>query len=42
MVFPKPEDQKDKDYVKKFEFIFTKFPLNKVGRPFLNVWALMG
>ena len=26
----------------KFQFNLTKFPLKKVGRPFLDVWALMG
>ena len=44
MVLPEPEDQGDKDYVKKdnFRISYIKFPLGKVGRRFFNVWALMG
>ena len=49
MVLPGPEDQGDKDYVKKVnfqvsyvKFSYVKFPFGKLGRRFFNVWVRMG
>ena len=44
MVLPEPEDQGDKDHVKKdkYQIFYIKFPLGKVGHQFFDVWVSMG